>query len=542
MNPLDAEMGRSSALVVDGNSASRSVLVSLLREYGVAEVAQSSRAQDARRLLEERRFDIVVCDYHFEGEPISGQDLMDDLRLAQLLPLGTVVVMISAEAGHAKVAEAAEAALDAYLIKPHTSAALRQRLFDARRRKHALKDVIALIDKESFVEAAEMCQARFETRGPAWLQAARVGAELWLRLGKPHAAQRMFDAILEIGAVPWARLGVARSQYDRGNASQARRSLESLLTEQPGYSDAYDVMARVLLDQGLPDEALGASREALSITPGSVARLVKHGLLAFYYGDAGEAGAALARAARYGLHSKVFDLQGLVLLALVQFDKSDLRGLTQSWRSITSARSGLLGSDRLRRFEAVIRVMKLLLERNVAEAVLLAQGLIRESREPSFELEAACNLLAMLTRLTHHELRLESLDHDVLVLAQRFAVSRTTCELLVRSLGANDLLATIVRDAYAAICAEAEDAVSNTLKGLPGEAAKLLLTRAEATLNAKLMDLAIHTMDRHKQGIAGVEALRERAEALRERYRSYGTQVHLDGAGDTRALTLLAKV
>jgi hypothetical protein len=174
--------------------------------------------------------------------------------------------------------------------------------------------------------------------------------------------------------------------------------------------------------------------------------------------------------------------------------------------------------------------------------VLLAQGMIRESREPSFELEAACNLLAMLTRLTHHELRLESLDHDVLVLAQRFAVSRTTCELLVRSLGANDLLATIVRDAYAAICAEAEDAVSNTLKGLPGEAAKLLLTRAEATLNAKLMDLAIHTMDRHKQGIAGVEALRERAEALRERYRSYGTQVHLDGAGDTRALTLLAKV
>ena len=542
MIPLDAEMGRSTALVVDGNNASRTVLVSLLREFGVADVAQSSRAQDARRLLEQRRFDIVVCDYHFEGEPISGQDLMDDLRLAQLLPLGTVVVMISAEAGHAKVAEAAEAALDAYLIKPHTSAALRQRLLDARQRKRALKDVISLIDKESFVEAAEMCQTRFETRGPAWLQAARVGAELWLRLGKPHAAQRMFDAILEIGAVPWARLGVARSQYDRGGASQARRSLESLLTEQPGYSDAYDVMARVLLDQGLPDEALVASREALSITPGSVARLVKHGLLAFYYGDPGEAGAALARAARYGLHSKVFDLQGLVLLALIQFDKSDLRGLAQSWRSMTSARSSRLGSDRLRRFEAVIGVMKLLLERNVAEAVMQAQGLIRESRDPSFELEAACNLLAMLSRLTRHELRLESLDHDVLVLAQRFAVSRTTCELLVRSLGANDSLATIVRDAYGAICAEAEDAVSNTLKGLPGEAAKLLLMRAEATLNAKLMDLAIHTMDRHKQGIDGVEALRERAEDLHKRYRSYGTQVHLGGAGDTRALTQLAKV
>jgi len=349
--------------------------------------------------------------------------------------------MISAEAGHAKVAEAAEAALDAYLIKPHTAEALRQRLLEARTRKRALKDVFALIDKQAYVEAAEMCQVQFEARGQAWLQAARVGAELWLRLGKPQAAQRMFDAILEIGAIPWARLGVARSQYDRGGTSQARRSLESLLNEQPGYSDAYDVMARVLLDQGLPDEALAASREALSITPGSVARLVKHGLLAFYYGDPGEAGAALARATRFGLGSKVFDLQGLVLLGLVQFDKGDLRGLAQSWRSMTAARAAVLGSDRLRRFEAVIGVMKLLLERNVTDAVAQTRDLIRESRDPSFELEAACNLLALLSRLTRHELRLESLDQDVLVLAQRFAVSRTTCELLIKSLQADASLA-----------------------------------------------------------------------------------------------------
>ena len=89
--------------------------------------------------------------------------------------------------------------------------------------------------------------------------------------------------------------------------------------------------------------------------------------------------------------------------------------------------------------------MKLLLERNVAEAVRLTHDLIRESRDPRFEFEAACNLLTLLSRLTRHELRLESLDHDVLVLAQRFAVSRTTCELLIRSLQADASLATIVR-------------------------------------------------------------------------------------------------
>ncbi len=126
-------------------------------------------------------------------------------------------------------------------------------------------------------------------------------------------------------------------------------------------------------------------------------------------------------------------------------------------------------------------------------------------------------------------------------LAQRFAVSYITCELLIRSLQADASLAKIVREAYAAICAEAEDAVSNTLKGLPGEAAKLLLDRADITLNAKLMDLAIHTIDRHGQSIEGVEALRDRATALHKRYRSYGTQVRLNGAKDLRSLVRIAK-
>lgn len=541
MIPLDSEIRGASAVVIDSNNSSRGVVVAMLRDFGVADVTQVRHAQDARRMLEQRRFDILVCDHDFDGEPISGQDLMDDLRLSQLLPLSTVVVMISAEAGYSMVAEAAEAALDVYLIKPHTTDALRQRLLEARQRKRALRDIITLIESEAYVEAAETCQVRFETRGPAWLQAARIGAELWLRLGKPHAAQTMFDAILKMGALPWARLGVARSQHDSGSTGQARRTLESLLNEQPGYADAYDVMSRVLLDQGLPDQALAASREASALTPGSVIRLVKHGLLAFYYGDPAEAGKALAQAARLGLNSKVFDLQGLVMLVMLQFDRSDLRGVAQSWRSMSAARVGKTESDRLRRFEAVISAMKLLLERQVTDAVRLARELIGESRDPRFDFEAACNVLALVSRLTRHELHLDGIDHDVKVLAQRFAVSRTTCELLTRAIAGEASLMRIVGDAYAAICAEAEDAVSRTLQGLPGEAVNLLLTRAEQTLNAKLLDLAMHSIERHAQSIEGVEALRDRALALHSRYRSYGTQVHLGGAGNIGALTGLAQ-
>ncbi|MEO8155372.1 MAG: response regulator [Rhizobacter sp.] len=541
MLPLDPEIGNAKALIVDGNAGSRSALVNMLRDFGVANVTQARRAQDARRILEIQHYDIVVCEYHFDDEPVSGQDLMDDLRLAHLLPLSTVVVMISSEAGYSNVAEAAEAALDAYLIKPHTEDAFRERLVEARKRKRQLKDIIHLVESGKHLEAAEICQIRFDTRGPSWLQAARIGAELWLRLGKPHAAQSMFDAITKIGAVPWARLGVARSQYDAGGMVQARRTLESLLNEQPAYADAYDVMGRTLLDQGLPEMALDALRQATSLTPGSVARMVKHGLLAFYYGPPEEAATVLAKAARLGLNSRVYDLQGLVLLAAIQFDLADRRGLAASLSSLTAARAPVPNSARLRRFEATVNTLKSLLDKRTADAVREARSLIAEVTDRNFEFEAACNLVSLLARLTKHELSLESLDEDVTVLARRFAVSRTTCELLVRAARSEARFDALIRGAYADICAGAEDAVSKTIAGHPEVAVQLLLSKAEQTLNAKLIDLALHTINRHHDKIEGAASLKERVTILHDKYRGYGTQIHLSRANEPRSMTAAGK-
>jgi tetratricopeptide (TPR) repeat protein len=81
---------------------------------------------------------------------------------------------------------------------------------------------------------------------------------------------------------------------------QARRTLESLLGDHPGYADAYDVMGRVLLDQGKTWQAIEALNRAITITPNCVTRLVKLGLLVFYFGDPREALAHLEQAVRQG--------------------------------------------------------------------------------------------------------------------------------------------------------------------------------------------------------------------------------------------------
>lgn len=536
MRPLDADIGQAVALVIDGNPSSRSVLSAMLREAGVGTVLQSTRALDARKLLENRRFDIVLCEFHFDRDTMNGQELMDDLRQAALLPLSTVVVMISSEADYGHVAEAAEAALDAYLVKPHTEEALRDRLGQARHRKRLLAPVIALIEDERFEEAVEMACACSAARGPAWLQAARLAAELHLRLGRPHESVRMLETILHTGALPWARLGLARAHVEAGAVLQARRTLESLLGDHPGYADAYDVMGRVLLADGQPGQAIEVLGRAVSLTPHSVSRRVKLGLLHFYYGDPREALAHLDVAVRLGLNAKVFDLQGLVLQAALQFDRRDRRGLTLTAHSTSRQRSQAPQSARLRRFESTTGILLALLERRVPAAVADLKALLAEAMAPDFEFEAACNLLMVLSRVESAELHLADLDDQVVRLAERFAVSRTTCEMLCGAVRGHLPVIDLIRRAYAGIGQIGEGAVSLVLEGRPRDAACNLIAQAGRTLNAKLMDLAVHTLQRHGAAIPDAEELLEQALQLQERCASYGAQPRRPRIDDARSM------
>jgi tetratricopeptide (TPR) repeat protein len=413
-------------------------------------------------------------------------------------------------------------------------------------RKRLLADVIALVEAGQYERAADQASQRSLARGPAWLPAARIALELYLRLGRAGDAVGMLEAILQTGALPWARLGLARAHAEAGAVFQARRTLESLLGDHPGYADAYDVLGRVLLDDGQPGQAIEAMERATRLTPHSVGRRVKLGLLHFYYGDPREARVHLDMAARLGLNSRVFDLQGLVLQAALQFDRRDRRGLVVSMHSMSQQRSHAPHSPRLRRFEATIGVLLALYERRVPEAMAELQQLLAECMDPDFEFEAACNLLVVLSRVDRIELHLGDLADQVQRIAERFAVSRTTCEMLCGAMQGNLASTERIRLAYAGVGATAEQAVTLTLDGRPRDAALTLLSQARRSLNTKLMDLAIahaeapRDLDRRCPGVAAAGA--GPAAALCQLWHAGAPGAHrrraLDGGGVApRALT-----
>ncbi len=511
-------MSASRALVIDSNPTSRSILVSQLRDFGVGDVMQCTRLSDARRQLEIRTFDVVLCEHHFAGESLSGPDLLDDLRRNQLLPFSTVFVMVTGEATYATVAEAAESALDGYLLKPHKATQLKDRLRQARIRKISLQEIFTAIEAEDFEGAAKLCLHRFETKGLFWLYAARVGAELMLRIGKYAQAQRLYEAVVAAKTLPWAKLGVARSLLDSGQAVVAVSTLENLIREDPSYTDAYDVLGRAHFETGKFDKALETYKMAAEITPSSITRLQNLGMMTYYSGDRKEAEKLLDRTTRLGLDSKMFDCQTLVLLALARLESGDKKGLQRCRDDFVRLIEKAPDNKRLRRLSDIVDALFFIQQHQFAQALDAVRALIKTVKAPDFDFEAAANLMALMAQLANKAIQLDEVESVVDTIGMRYCTSRSMTELLAGAASVHEPYAERIRAAHGQVLRHSEHAMSLSMGGDPRAAVQSLLEYGQATLNGKLIETAHLVLHRYAAKIPDAQQLSAVIQEMRVRF------------------------
>lgn len=524
MSQLKHDLRDGTALVVDGNPVSRSILVSQLRDLGMRQVQQASRIADARRHLEFRTFDVVICEQHFPNDNATGQDLLDDLRRSGLLPFATIFIMATGEASYAKVAEAAESALDSYLLKPYTAAQLDMRLHQARKRKVSLQAIFAAIEKQAFAEAAALCLDRFEKRGEFWLYAARVGAELLLRLEKFDEAQKLYEAVIAAKTLPWARLGVARVQLEAGQVQQAGTTLEGLINAEPGYADAYDVMGRAQIEMGNFESAMVSYKMAADMTPASIGRLQRLGMLAHYCGDPKMAEDMLSRAVRLGLDSKMFDAQSLVLLAFMRLANNDRKGLQRCLDDARNMADRFDKSVRLRRLAQVVEILMLMMDHQTARVLELVRAMIGGAGDDNFDFEAACNLLTLLSLMAQRAIQLDEVDAAVQRIGLRFCTSKALTELLAKAAVAHPPYAERLADTLTQVLHMIEKAMRQSLAGNPRGAVLELRDDALNTQNAKVIESAWGVLKRYEARIEDAGALATEIQALRVRYASFASR------------------
>ncbi|TSE18835.1 Beta-barrel assembly-enhancing protease [Tepidimonas alkaliphilus] len=487
-------------------------LAGQLRAFGFASVAQVGWLDDARREIERHTFDVVVCGDSF-AHGGTGQALLDDLRRSGLLPYRTVFILITDEATYPKVIEAAESAVDSYLVRPFSTGTLLDRIEQAQRRKAALDDIHQLLEDGRADEAVERCLQRFASRGPQALQAARWGAEILMRRGRLGQAQALFQSIWDSDPQPWALLGVARCQLDDGAAAAALITLQRLLELHPDYTDALDALARAQTELGQFADALDSLARALAATPLAIGRQQRLGMLAFFLGDRRQAVELLQRAATLGLDSKMFDAESLVLLALAAFERGDADALHRQDAELRRRTHAAPDDERLQRFSHLVEALRDAHDgRDVSAEVA---RWMQDCAQPHFDAEAACNLLAALAALTQHG-ALPPQPALVQRLGLRFGVSKAMSELLARAAEAHPPYAEQLRQCEAAIVQRIEQALHLINHGSPSHGLAELGELALQTLNGRAVDTAWLALQRHGAALPEASEWRRRLSPWRQ--------------------------
>ncbi|WP_374317293.1 response regulator [Aquabacterium sp.] len=533
------------ALIVDDGNVSRSILASQLRDLGVGNVVQARRPQDARVALERQTYDFVLCEYHFEDEAYSGQDLLDDLRRANLLPYATTFLMVTSEASYNKVAEAAEAALDGYLIKPYTANSLGDRLLHARQRKMALKDIFSAIEAGDFGHAARLCVQRFVGGKSYALYAARIGGDLLARQGHVKEAQALYQKVLDQHPrLAWAQLGMARTYVDSQQTPMARRLLHNLVKEHPDFAEGHDMLGNLEIEQGELAQARDSLKRAWDITPASISRCVRHGAASFYAGDKAEAVRPLERAATLGNGSKMFDQQSLMLLAFMRMDAKDTKGLRRTLSALDAALQNQPDSARIQRMVEVGRTLCLVAEQKSELLPSTLQKLAEQLDADDLDVEAACNLLSLLARISPELAAAPPCSDWVEKLSWRFSGNKAAATLMLAASAERPEQQARIQNILSEAQTAVQAALSQALAGQHRFAVTELISLAQKWRNAKWAEMAGIALDRHREHIADADRLEPLIQNLRNSFKGQPNRLPLgnDSGRQAGGLSLRVKV
>lgn len=285
---------KKKILILDDLPEVRSALRTQMAALGCNNVAMAGTVRAAVELLEQGSFDVILCDYYLGGGT-DGQQFLEYGRSRRLISRSTLFVMITAEKSYVSVVTAAECLPDDYLLKPFTTDLLQQRLERLLDKKTRLARVDAMQDKENWPEVVAACDEIIASGDRYQADAMRIRGNALIACGRFDEAAAFYNQVLTVRELPWARFGLARTQYAQGELEACKQTLDQVIQEAPQLLSAYDLLGRAHLDGGRADEALQVLDKACEIAPDSLTRHRAIARVAEQQGDFTRVESALAR-------------------------------------------------------------------------------------------------------------------------------------------------------------------------------------------------------------------------------------------------------
>ena len=325
------DYGELRALVVDDYPGMRNALRLTLTNFGIKKIQLAGNAAEAIYQVKSKPCDFILCDYNL-GDGRDGQQLLEELRHSNLISPETVFMMVTAESFYEKVVATAELAPDDYMIKPFSAEVLHSRLESVLQRKRAFRDVHRHLLAHNLEAAILACDEIIRSRPKYMVDALRFKGELLVTLERFTEAEVLYQQIIKMRAIPWARLGLARTLHKQKKDEAAEEELRDVLEHAPEMVAAYDLLSDVCMARKDAAAAQIVLQQGVAISGKTVRRQQKLGEVALVNGDLDTARTAFTHALEKGRHSIFITPSDFGNLCRVQLEQGDLKAVADTLR------------------------------------------------------------------------------------------------------------------------------------------------------------------------------------------------------------------
>lgn len=315
--------GTLRALVVDDYPGMRSALKMTLSNFGVTKIDLACSAAEVLFKVGNSSYDIILCDFNL-GEGRDGQQLLEELRHRGLISLDTAFVMVTAESVYEKVVATAELAPDDYMIKPFSAELMRNRLENILLKKLAFSQVYRHFEANELEASIAACDEVIKNHPKYVVDALRFKGEILNAMGRFQEAEALYQQVINMRAIPWARLGLAKALHLQKKDQEAEEVLHDVLEKTPEMVSAYDLLADVRLAKKDGAGAQVALQQGVAISGKTVRRQQKLGAVAQENGDLDTARVAFSTVLEKGQHSVFVSSTDFGNLCRVQIEQGDV--------------------------------------------------------------------------------------------------------------------------------------------------------------------------------------------------------------------------
>ncbi len=289
-------------LIVDDFHNFRTALAKNIYNLGFRHIFSVCSGSEALGSCRKHHFDIILSDYNL-GAGKNGQQLLEELRHEGLMRDSDIFMLISADTSRDVVMASYDCEPSDYLTKPITGKTLEQRIRRLLAKREEMLPVYNAMDDGAFDEAITRLQHQLKSPSRYSIECQKMLGELYLQQRRYDEAASLYNSVLAVRDLDWARVGLANLELEQGKHAEAISLLENVVDESPSYLKAYDSLTKACEIVGDRDKLQEVLEKAAAISPMSIGRQKDLADTALANGDVELAIKAYKKTIKYGANS-----------------------------------------------------------------------------------------------------------------------------------------------------------------------------------------------------------------------------------------------